>query len=195
MTIPGAAAGPTARVVRRRVWRAAAEAVSATAVMTLVYFLVPLPRPREVAPWLVISAFSLGLVGISVLITWRVIAYRQRAATGTARLRGLVVALCAGVLYFALAYSALARSDPQQFVDLTTRVDALYFSVAVLTTVGFGDVHAAGQMARAAVTVQMIFDVAFFGLAASAIRNMPPWRPAGDASQGPTRITELSAPP
>lgn len=149
--------------------------------MTLLYFVIPLPRPRELPPWLVVFVFSLGLTGICVLITWRVIAYRQRATSGTARLRGLVVALCAGVLYFALAYTALAHSDPQQFVDLETRVDALYFSVAVLTTVGFGDVHAAGQFARAAVTVQMIFNLAFLGLAASAIRDMAPWKSSRDS--------------
>nr|MDT0663822.1 potassium channel family protein [Micromonospora sp. DSM 115978] len=45
-----------------------------------------------------------------------------------------------------------------------------YFTVTVLTTVGFGDVHATGQAARLVVTVQMGIDVLFIATAGSALR-------------------------
>ena len=62
---------------------------------------------------------------------------------------------------FALGYFLLELARPEQIVGLTTRTDALYFTLSTLTTVGFGDVYADGQIARALVSVQMVFDVVF----------------------------------
>jgi hypothetical protein len=52
---------------------------------------------------------------------------------------------------------------------ISTRTDALYFTVATLTTVGYGDVHAQGQIARSLVTLQLLFDVVFVGAAVSTL--------------------------
>ena len=40
-----------------------------------------------------------------------------------------------------------------------TRVDALYFTLATMATVGYGDIHAEGQVARAMVCAVIAFDV------------------------------------
>jgi voltage-gated potassium channel len=56
-------------------------------------------------------------------------------------------------------------------VDLHTRTDALYFTLSTLTTIGFGDVHAVGQVARVLVIVQMIFDVVFVAAVAATLRG------------------------
>ncbi|MFY1701221.1 potassium channel family protein [Micromonospora sp. WMMA1923] len=71
----------------------------------------------------------------------------------------LAVALVAGLLAFALADYVIALSAPGQFVNLRTRIDALYFALATLTTIGYGDVHANGQFARVAVCLQMVFSI------------------------------------
>ena len=49
-------------------------------------------------------------------------------------------------------------------VHSLTRTDALYFTVTVFTTVGFGDITATTQAARLIVTVQMILDLGVLGL-------------------------------
>ncbi len=72
--------------------------------------------------------------------------------------------LCLTVLFFAEAYYLLAQT-PGQLTDLRTKTDALYFTVTTLSTVGYGDVHAAGQLARVAVTLQIVYDLVFIGLA------------------------------
>ena len=64
-----------------------------------------------------------------------------------------------GIVVFALADFTVATLHDGQFVGLETRTDALYFTLATLLTVGFGDVHAAGQLARALVSIQMVFNV------------------------------------
>lgn len=79
------------------------------------------------------------------------------------RIDGLLYLVCLVVLFFALFYYVLDMRDPDQFTELRTRSDALYYTVATLGTVGFGDIHAAGQAARIATTVQMAFDLVVVG--------------------------------
>lgn len=58
----------------------------------------------------------------------------------------------------------------RQFVGLATKTDALYyFALTTLTMVGFGDVHAAGQLARALVIVQLLFNVVVLASAARVL--------------------------
>jgi len=76
-----------------------------------------------------------------------------------ASLVDLLTALVGGIAFFALADYVIAVSGPDQFADLGTKTDALYFALSTLTTVGYGDVHAAGQLARAVVTIQLVFNV------------------------------------
>jgi heme A synthase len=77
------------------------------------------------------------------------------------RLESLFYLLALTVFTFALAYYFLAGARAGEFVGLATRTDALYFTVTTMVTVGFGDVHAQGQVARALVTAHMVFDVVF----------------------------------
>jgi voltage-gated potassium channel len=62
-------------------------------------------------------------------------------------------------------YFLTAQADLNNFnVHSLTRTDALYFTVTVFTTVGFGDIVATTQLARLVVTVQMILDLVVLGL-------------------------------
>jgi voltage-gated potassium channel len=108
------------------------------------------------------------------LIVWQVIAYRDAKMSGRARLQGLLVALYIAVLFFALSYYLLATSNPEAIVGLETRLDALYFSLTIVSTVGFGDVHAVDQAARAVVSLQLVFDLMFVSLAVAAARAAGP---------------------
>ena len=55
--------------------------------------------------------------------------------------------------------------DGSQVTGLDTRIDAIYFAVTVMSTVGFGDIHAESQAARVVVTFQIVFDLLFVGVA------------------------------
>jgi voltage-gated potassium channel len=80
------------------------------------------------------------------------------------RLQGLFVLLFVTVFFFAETFYLLARM-PGQVAELRTKTDALYFTLTTLSTVGYGDVHAVGQLARVAVIVQIVFDLSFLGTA------------------------------
>jgi voltage-gated potassium channel len=98
-----------------------------------------------------------------VLAIWQLL-----GAGEDARIRGLVLLFVLTILFFAWCDDSVARL-PGQFVGLHTKTDALYFTVATISTVGYGDVHAAGQLARTAVTVQIVFNLVFLGAAFAII--------------------------
>ena len=62
------------------------------------------------------------------------------------------------VLLFASTYLAISEYD-KQIVGLETPLDAVYFTMTTLMTIGFGDIAAEGQFARGVVLVQMVFTV------------------------------------
>ena len=72
-----------------------------------------------------------------------------------------------------------------------TRTDALYFTVTVFSTVGFGDITAVTEVARVLVTGQMIAGIAILGLGAriivDAVKRGQQRQPmqAGDAAPDP----------
>ncbi len=70
---------------------------------------------------------------------------------------------------FALGYYALEQGDPDQFAEMATKTDALYFTMSTLGTVGFGDVHATGQLARVLVMIQIVFDLVFVAALVSVV--------------------------
>jgi hypothetical protein len=109
------------------------------------------------------SLAALAVVAVMVRRVWRRTTTRQDRLY--LRLQKLLTALYVLVLGFAAMYAVTATASPEQFAGLANRTDALYFSVATIGTVGFGDVHAAGTLARVMVTVQMLFNLIYLGTA------------------------------
>lgn len=134
------------------------------AAATAVYYEIPVPGRMREDSWVIL--FSSGVVVLGVLIVLAV--GRLLRAGEQARIRGLVLLLTVTVLFFSYADEAVAEL-PDQFVSLSTKTDALYFNISTLATVGFGDVHPVGQLARAAVTLQIVFNLVFLGAAVSVI--------------------------
>jgi voltage-gated potassium channel len=134
-------------------------------VATVAYYLIPVPGQMREGTWALL--FGCGVVALALLIA---LAVRKllRQANEQSRVRGLVLLLVLTVLFFSWADRSVAQL-PGQFADLQTKTDALYFNVSTIATVGFGDVHPVGQLARAAVTLQIVFNLVILGTAVSMI--------------------------
>ncbi|GAA2708912.1 potassium channel family protein [Micromonospora olivasterospora] len=156
----------------------------ACALLVVAYFAVPV---RSDPNGLRLMLRAAGTAALVLTVAWLVTAQvrRQLAAPeipGTVPVRALVhlaVALVAGLLTFALADYVIAQTAPGQFVGLATRVDALYFALATLTTVGYGDVYAHGQFARVVVSLQMVFSIGVITTGVSLVVRQLTRRPGG----------------
>ncbi|WFE19599.1 potassium channel family protein [Solwaraspora sp. WMMD937] len=137
--------------------------------MILLYYLVPV-EPGVTGVHLAVRAV-VTVVGVALVAALVLQQIRDQitADPSDVRLTRLAITLVGGVVVFALADLVISFSDPDQFVDMTTKTDALYFAIGTLTTVGYGDVHAEGQLARAAVCVQMVFSVGVLATGASLL--------------------------
>ncbi len=140
----------------------------AVAAVTAGYYVVPVGH-RDEPTWAFPLAFGAGTAALAVLL----FSFVERAQTVRGRVNQLVALAYLTIVFFAHAYFVVESTSPGQFDGLTTRTDALYLSVTVVTTVGFGDVHAAGQLARGLVIVQMLFNVFVLGVAVTAVRSLP----------------------
>ena len=117
---------------------------------------------------MVVTLFSVA--GATVLIV-RQVRKQMNVGDDEPPLAGLAIALVAGLVAFAMTDYLIAYSDPTEFAELTTRTDALYFALSTLLTVGYGDVHAVGQLARAVVIIQMAFNIVILATGASLLAN------------------------
>lgn len=147
---------------RAHLWRNSVTIVCAL----LFYYCVPLgwdlgvSRPVQVMTLLL---FTAGVAGLGWLAYRRVGQYLAATWDTGRRVDGLLLLITLVIVFFSLFYYLLEQRQPGQFDGLETRTDALYYTVATLGTVGFGDVSAAGQVARIASTVQIVFDLVVIG--------------------------------
>jgi hypothetical protein len=128
--------------------------VAEVVALVAAYFLVPL----EGSPAFRLLCYVVGL-GLVVLVIGRQMRRHFASRDNDIRIDSLALAIVLTVLLFALTYYTLSTIRSGQFDELTTRVDALYYSLTVATTTGFGDVSAQSQLARVLVSVQLVFNM------------------------------------
>ncbi|WP_181789346.1 potassium channel family protein, partial [Streptomyces phytophilus] len=134
------------------------------AVMVVAYFLLPLHLLGAERPELSWTLFVLALGAVTLLLLREIRAVLRdvpHARPGVT----IPLLMIASLLVFAAAYSSIARQSGE-FDGLRTRVDSLYFTVATVATVGYGDITARGQTARILVIGQITYSFVFLTAAA-----------------------------
>jgi hypothetical protein len=133
-------------------------------VLVVLYYVLPLDHVKNVPVTL-----TVGLVVLTVATVWQLRLISRSTLPAVRAIEALATTLPLFLLLFASAYVVMADASPANFsLHPLTRTDALYFTVTVFATVGFGDITAASQSARLVVTVQMLLDLAALGLVVRA---------------------------
>ena len=157
---------------------ASVRALLTAAVLVALYYLLPLDNSGSDAS--VIVKLALGGVLFVGLMLWQLRAIAQSKNPGLRALEGLFLAIPLFLLLFAAAYYLMSRSDPSDFTAPLSRTDALYFTVTIFSTVGFGDISAKAEAARLVVTAQMFLDLVILGSACGS--SSVPYNAAGTGS-------------
>jgi voltage-gated potassium channel len=151
---------PAAKKQRRLIIGAVLRGLVVTTVLVVLYYLLPLDRSLDTDT---VVRLLIGLLVFAGLTAWQVraIAGSRYPGLRAAEALGLIIPLY--LLLFASTYFVMERVSAADFTQPLTRTDALYFSVTVFTTVGFGDITAKSETARAVLIVQMLADLALLG--------------------------------
>jgi hypothetical protein len=130
--------------------------------LVLAYYLAPMDRPFTAG-----TAFGLAccLIGVAVLLIWQTLRTRRSPQPRLRALEGLAATVTPFLLLFSTAYYLMERAEAASFTETMSRTDALYFTVTVFSTVGFGDITAKAESARVLTIVQMLADLVFLGAA------------------------------
>ncbi len=147
-------------VRRRLIFWAALRGVLIATVLVVLYYLLPLDRR-----WDSDTAIRLliGLLVFAGAIVWGVKAIAGARYPGVRAAEALALILPFFLLLFASTYFVMERNSSASFTEPMTRTDALYFTVTVFTTVGFGDISPKSETARIVLMIQMLADLALLG--------------------------------
>ena len=151
---------------RRLIFLAVLRGLLVTTVLVVLYYLLPLDRPLDAGTAV---RLLIGLLVFAGLTVWQVraIAGSRYPGLRAAEALGLIIPLY--LLLFASTYFLMERASAANFTQPLTRTDALYFSVTVFATVGFGDIAAKSETARVVLIVQMLADLALLGAGARVL--------------------------
>lgn len=130
-------------------------AVVLVAAIVWLYMLVPVPTSDESPLAVGISIAMIALIYIAVGI-WAMLRVHRSARPLRTGVLALSVMVTAMVTTFAMAYATMSATNPANFNVPLDKVSALYFTMTILSTTGFGDITATSDAGMIAVMVQMV---------------------------------------
>jgi voltage-gated potassium channel len=142
------------------------RAVGSTIGLVAIYYLMPLD-PSSLGVTVGLLAF--GLVALAGLIVFQVRSIIRATHPAMRAVGALSTSVPLFLLLFAATYYVMGGISEANFNEPLTRTDALYFTVTVFATVGFGDIVATTEGARVLVMGQMVAGIVIIGLGARII--------------------------
>lgn len=162
---PAQFAALDARTRRRLVAGTALRIAVTTCSLLAVYYLLPIDALDVGSLTYFVVAFGI----FALTLVWQVRSILQAEHPGLRAVEAIGVALPLLVVIFASAYMSLAHNDPASFSELLNRTAGLYFTITVLSTVGFGDITPKTDTARLIVALQMLLDLVMIGVTVNLI--------------------------
>jgi len=153
--------GPSGRTMWKPVVGMLIRVTASASVLLGVYYLVPTKGSSEVSdlPWLILE-----LVIFGVVVAVQIPAIIKANYPNLRAIEALAVTVPLFLLIFSRIYLSNSLTNPAAFTSSLDNTTALYFTVTVFATVGFGDIVAQTNGMRLLVTLQMLLDLAVLGL-------------------------------
>ncbi len=175
--MPGSS--PLGDFERSHLVKTAVRALLSAALLIAAYYVCPLEHRAHQS---VALRLFLALTVFSVVLAIEV---RQITKNDRPMLRAGVAMATIIPLFlvvFAWIYLTMSKSNPAAFGETLNRTGALYFTVTVFSTVGFGDITPKTDPARIVAMVQMMSDLAVLAVVVRLI--------LGAATRGMARLRE-----
>jgi voltage-gated potassium channel len=128
--------------------------------LMLAYWLIPTRSEGQGSdtPWLILSLAAFGAVAAV-----QVVEVLKSSHPILRAVQAMAVLIPVYLLIFARLYLSISLTDPSTFSRALDHTTALYFTVTVFATVGFGDIVAESSGAMRWVTAQMLLNLVVLG--------------------------------
>ncbi|MFJ4689465.1 potassium channel family protein [Streptomyces sp. NPDC088789] len=157
----------------------------ADAVLVTAYYLLPLEHASAGTVALILAV---GLALLIVLVVFQVRLIMFTPHPSLRAVEAVTVSVPLVLLLFASGYAAMSTISAGSFGGPMSHTAALYFTVTVFSTVGFGDITAKTDAARLVVTAQMVVNIVITGFVVKAFSFMVKARrehqPTADSRRG-----------
>jgi voltage-gated potassium channel len=167
---------------RRRQVVTAFAAVTATWVLLLgTYYLIPFTDLTSAQS---VVRIVLGIGTFVGVLVWQVrrIGDAELPVLRAVQALGGVIPLL--LVAFAAGYLSLSHADVAHFSEPIDHTGALYLTVTIFSTVGFGDITPDGDLARIVVSVQMLLDLVIIGAVVRVLSTAAKGGIAGPSTSG-----------
>jgi len=158
---------------RRRAWlRTGAVLALAWVVLIGVYYL----EPVDLLPARHTGVAAILRLGVGIVLFAAILATQARRIVGAElpelrAVEALGVVIPLFLVVFATVYLSLTKASAGMFSEQLNHSRALYFTVTVFSTVGFGDITPKTDLARIIVSVQMLLDLVIIGAVVRLLLN------------------------
>jgi hypothetical protein len=125
-----------------------------------IYYLVPF-NDRTSGRSLLRLVLAMAL--FTAVLVWQVRRIMGADLPGLRAVQALGGAIPLFLVVFAAGYHSLAQASTTNFSEPLDHTGALYLTITIFSTVGFGDITPEDNVARIAVSIQMLLDLVVIG--------------------------------
>lgn len=147
-------------------WGSALRSLASVVLLTALFYLAPLDSGFGA---LTVVTLGISMVLFGLLAAWQVVAIARAEYPRLRAVEALATAVPLFLVLFSATYFLLSDAVPGAFTEPLNRTDALYFTVTVFATVGFGDIVPTTGTGRVLTTLQMVADLVVVGVIAKAL--------------------------
>jgi hypothetical protein len=120
------------------------------------------------------SVFRLGAVTALVIavLMWQIRRISTAELPELRAIEALGIVIAVFLVGFSIVYLSMSHNSATTFTQSLDHTQALYFTISVFSTVGFGDITPRTDPARLVVSAQMLLDLALIGAVVRLIFNV-----------------------
>lgn len=141
--------------------RALFRPVVTAALLVAFYFVVPMNDVADVGS---LTILAVVLVGVGVVFAWQVTKVLKADYPTIQAIEATAAIVPVYLIGFSTVYFLMSEASNDNFTEPVSRMGSLYFTLSVFSTVGFGDIAASTDSARAVVSFQIVGNLVIIAL-------------------------------
>jgi hypothetical protein len=153
---------------RKALIRTVITIVASWVVLVGVYYALPIGKHTGLA---VILRMLAGLALVVAVLWWQLQRILRADLPELRAAEALAVVVPLFLLVYSVIYLTMSHARPQTFSTTLDHTRALYFTITVFSTVGFGDITPRTDSARIVVSLQMLVDLVVLGVVVRLLFN------------------------